>query len=843
MLRLLPACLFFAAWGFAFAAGQLMPVWGPVTGSWLVAVPAFFAVFILPGFLLDRVAGIKQLSGAASVEGLARAFAISVGLFGVLGLVADIIGRPLADVIVVLLAFGTAIAFLPQGLGRPALDSVSLEASTTGPALEAPAWPLWTKIAIGLAVVLLVAMAAGGENIARDRMWYLAYISRIPIDPTVNWREPFFGIARWPFRFVDNAWIFSLGVWKALGNLPGIFFFERILPVLLAPLVVFAWLGLSRSVFTSPARAVGGLLGTLAILTATRFPFFSPSEYAFFNRVSEDKFVACLILAPICLSMLIDYLRSRRRAGFFAPPALALALAGLALSHALVYLSFLICMVFVVALLALRGELKRPWRLFAGACAAALAALPAGLIGMHAVHQAVKTIAPLVLYRHFPTHPVVRSHLRMERLLDFQPGGPIVAPHLLADPLLLTALAGLLLAFVYRRKFWGGFILVTALPALLISFTPFLAPAFGSFVLPWMIYRELWAVPFGFMLAVVFMSGWVRLGPKLALGFLLAALSIGQVDWMRLNPSNWLRVNSELSLDSDTRELLGRIAELPAWSVIMTGAGLSELIPAYTGRHVAAISDRGTIVFVGFRQQAEARLRSRAAVLGLRGGNLGFRNQHAAHLDVTHTVWEKKDCDRKAAEIFRNATYTLCAERSQRSRVSSMPRTTAVAQARAGGSRAATIGDGLVCTPPPHTTAKDGTRTWRRLSRWSAEQIAINCRASFPQALDGGFVRIELKIPHADESLVYRIRTKTIAGKLRRRHGAIDFRENPRGEIRLPADGVRKLSLRLTPAFLPYLHLKALEIRSSAPISLNEKPNHSRSIPRMTSKTSSSVRR
>ena len=793
-----------------------MPIWGSVAGSWLVGVPAFLAVLILPGLLITRVGGIKRLTGAAAVEGITRAFAVSIGLFGMLGLVADLAGRPLADVIGVALALGTAVAFLPEGLGRPALDSLSLETSGDRLPLHAPRWPAWTKVAIAITVVVVVAMAAGGENIARDRMWYMAYISRISVDPIVNWREPFFGLSRWPFRFVDNAWIFCLGIWKTLGHLPGIFFFERILPVLLAPLVIFAWLGLARSVFVSPGRAVGGLLATLAILTATRFPFFSPTEYSMFNRVSEDKFVAYLILFPVCLSILIDYLRSRQRAGFFAPVAIALALTGLALSHALVYLTFLICAVGVTGLLILRGDVLRPWRVVVSAAVAALAALPAGWIGMRAAAQTVKTIDPLVLYRQFPAHPVVRSHLRMERLLDFQPGGPIVAPHLLADPLLLAALAGLVLAFAYRRELWGAFVLVTALPALLISFTPFLAPAFGRVVLPWMIYRELWGIPFGFMLASVFMTGWARPGARVALGCLLAMLSIGHVDWARFKPTNWSRLNSELALDSDTRELLDHIAQLPSWSVVMTGAGLSELIPAYTGRHVAAISDRGTVVFVGFRQEAEARLRSRAAVMGLRGGNLNFRSQHAANLDVTHTVWEKKSCDRKAAEIFRNATYTLCAERSPRTRVCHMPRTTAVAQARAGGSPIATIGHGLVCTPPPHTTAKDETRTWRRLSRWSAQQITIDCRASFPQPLDGGYVRIELKIPHADESLVYRIRMKTIAGRLRRRHGAIDFRGNPYGEIRLPADGVRKLSLRLTPAFLPYLHIKDLEIRSSA---------------------------
>ncbi len=827
MVRLLPGILFYASWGYALTAGQLIPVLGTIAGTWAVGVPAFFGIAILPGYLLDRAAGMRKFLGAHPLETLPRSFAISIGILGLFGLIANLAQGSLGDVLVAVVALGTAVAFLPYGIGTPALDATALENRRARPHLAVTRWPRWTGLVLAALTLLLVVMAAGGENIARDRMWYLAYVTRIPLEPTVTWSEPFFGTPHWPFRFVANAWIFTLAAWKSIATLPGIFFFERVLPVLLTPLVVFAWLGLARSVFVRPERALGGVLGTVSILLATRFPFFSPVDYAFFNRVGEDKFIAYLILFPICLSMLIDYLRTRRRAAVLFPAAFGLALMGLGLSHALVYLTLLICAAGLIAWQMICGGGARPTRLALAGVALGAAAAPAGWFGMKAATRSFMAIDPIRLLREFPDHPVVRSHIRMDRLIDFEPGGPIVNPGLLADPLLLTALLGLGLAYLHRRTLWGGFVLACAVPALVVSFVPFIAPAYGGFVLPWMVYRALWGMPMGFMLAVVFMDGpaffsresahdrtpVMARGAIIALAVTLALVSARNVDWTRLDRDSLVAINTVLPLDQETREMLAAVSSLPSWSLVMTGAAMSEIIPAYTGRRVAAIADRGTTVFVGSWRGAEARMRSQAAVLGLRGGSLGMRSQHGAHVYATHTLWAGEGCDRKGIEVFRNKRYTLCADRMQRSRVAGMKRSRAAAPAQPTGISVAEIGDKLSCTPAARTVSAAGVRTWRRASRWTAQQISVACRASFDPPLQGGSVRIELNLPHSRESLVYRIRSKTADGKHGRVQGAVDFFGNPRAEIALPGEAISKLSLRIAPALLPYLHIKALEVR------------------------------
>jgi hypothetical protein len=46
------------------------------------------------------------------------------------------------------------------------------------------------------------------------------------------------------------------------------------------------------------------------------------------------------------------------------------------------------------------------------------------------------------------------------------------------------------------------------------------------------------------------------------------------------------------------------------------------------------------------------------------------------------------------------------------------------------------------------------------------------------------------------------------------KQGVLEFRDNPYGELALPAGAVRRVTLRLVPAFLPYLNVRALELRS-----------------------------
>ena len=75
-------------------------------------------------------------------------------------------------------------------------------------------------------------------------------------------------------------------------------------------------------------------------------------------------------------------------------------------------------------------------------------------------------------------------------------------------------------------------------------------------------------------------------------------------------------------------------------------------------------------------------------------------------------------------------------------------------------------------------------------------------------------MRIALNLPKASEALVYHAAVEMSDGKVLRRQGIIEFRENPNAELILPRGMIRKVRVRLVPAYLPYLNASALDLRS-----------------------------
>ncbi len=794
-----------ALWAVSFVGGQLMPVLNPAAGIWLVGIPAFAAVLVMPGYLLDRLVGGATDDQAHPLETLARAFAASIGILAVLGLVAHVTRGSLHLVMAELLAVTLILALVAPARRKRI---------TTG-------WTRASSTLVALIIVVVCVMAAGGENIARDRMWYLAYAARLPLNETLSWSEPFFGGPVWIHRFIANGWILALSAWAELGNLPTPAIFQRVAPVLLSALLVASHLSFSRALFGAGNRAVMGLVCTLAVFFATSFPFMSPTHHAFFDRIAEDKFVALMVLLPVLLAFLLDYMRQADANPLRGLPLLCALAGALALTHALIYLLAILGFLAWWAWALLN---RNPLPLLRSALVAIVilgAAAPPAWFGHRAVHQQLRSPAHENIYGQNKTHPIVRAHVRMDRLVEFEPGGPIANPRLIAEPLLALAMLGVLACLTRRREPWSALLVSNALGGMALAYCPWIAPAFGEAVLPWMIYRGLWLVPFGALLAAAVLEGSRAIapvgastrGPALLAVLLIVFLSFDKLPVDRLDPRSLWRINTELGFGRDTEELFTELRKLPSWSVIATGSGLSELIPAHTGRHVAAISDRGTVVFAGPRPRSEKRLRAIAAVVGLRGGSLKLRNQLAARYNVTHVVYAGGKCDRKSIEIFSNDSYTLCAEPTRRSRVSRLLRSTATAGSEPSRSKVAAIDDGLSCRPAPDSMDEDsGVRSWRRGSRWSAENVAIDCLATFEEPVNGLKLRVELALPHAHEAVVYRIRTRTSSGTSLKRQGALEFKGNPYGELELPGHWVEKVRVRLAPAYLPYLNVRTLEL-------------------------------
>jgi hypothetical protein len=811
-----------AAWGGA----MLVPA-----GSWPASLCAFAAVALLPGWFLDAALEGNSKhgdSGPTALERPARAFALSVAAATLLGFVAAAAGAGIAVVIWGQLAV-TGIALLAGYTSR------ATRTCRPVPTHEPSPWPCVTIIATAAA---FATMALGAPNIARDRMWYMAYLTDLAGGGALDWAEPFLGTGHVLARFAYNGCLLTLAAWQRLAEIGPLLLFEHHAPLLLALLMVSATLALSRALFGPGRPAAVVTCTSLWVVLATRFPFFAPDRYPLFGRLPEDKTVALLILLPVALGVCVDHLRTvgpRPASRYLLPGGMLLAVAA---SHAIVYLLLLLSIVaLAVAFIARAG--CRPRDAAAAVALASVVAAGPALVGFVARGQIVELPATASAFADLSTHPVVRSHDRMQRLVDLPGGGPIVDPSLLAEPLLLfCVVGGLFVSIARRREAWATFLLVATAIFTVLAFTPWLSPAFGRLVVPWMAYRTLWGIPFGLLLGATLLEGPTLVGlpgrsrapAALILTSLVAAISWTSVPWSRLafpaSTGERSTPRSGLVLSEDTRAILREIATLPPDTIVAAAPGFAEVVPALAGRKVLAFSDRGTVVFAGSLHEAQRRMRAAAALVGLRGGSRRMRNRIVGAYGVTHTVYDGHGCDRRAAPIARAGSLRLCAERVREHAKRFLPLSTAVATASARGALIARLGPAagsdtqhalFDCRPAPVENKVTGSALralhWKRDSRWTAKPVTVDCVARPLVAERGGRLRIAMVLPRANEAIVYRISMFTEQGMIIRKHGALDFRGNPDGEIRLPDVTSRKLRVRLAPAYLPYLNVEALEWR------------------------------
>lgn len=781
------------------AALWLVALASPLGLAAEAAWAASAALLLLPGHLLDR-----RLGGCPHpLEAPARSLALSVGLISVAAPLVSLAGGSMNSLLVVMVL---ATSFLCLAPARAPEDH--------GETLGVP-----LVLALLALAAVVTALAAGSEAIARDRMWYMAYLTALAERPALDWSDPMLASGAVVWRFAHNGWLAALAAVQGLSSAKPTMVFETTAPVLLAALSVSASLSLARRVFGSGPRAVAATALAALVLLATTWPFFSPDRYPPFGRLAEDKTMALVVLMPVAMAMFLSLVGEKRRStGAFV--LFALVLAAIATAHAMVYLIVLITTLAFSACRLMfdrRGEHGIRDHLAPLLVVAALACVPA-----YTGTQARMPLAgQAVMSEADPLHPALRSHIRMARQLTLPVGGPVTHPRLLADPLLVAALAGLWLAWRRRRTVEGCYLLAASLPFLALAFTPWLAPLFGRLVLPWMIYRALWALPFGFLLLVLLAEGAALLArpgggsraPRLMAVALVLAIALPRIEWAA--PLQGPGGGRQL-LDADGWALMSAITELPETSLVAAAPGLAELVPALAGRSVLAFSDRGTAFFSGSAESAARRLEANAVINGLAGGSRRLRNATISAFGVTHSVVALGPCRHRSVSVFKAGPLVLCMEREHRVRRLRLRRARAAAARQSGRERVAALGaaaDGipLACKPRPERAA-GGTFQWRRNSRWSADQLAVECIAEFPEPLRVERMRVVAKLPHANESLVYRLETTTETGAHLSRQGTIEFHGNPRAEIPVPGHWSTRVTIRLVPSHLPYLNLVTLEL-------------------------------
>ena len=672
--------------------------------SWIRAFASFLAVLVLPGLMLRR-----SLLGSETTrpEEPALALALSIGVIGVLGVGCSVLRLSITALNIALAAVSVLAAVAPKYLGASA--SATTTESDGPPTLVTRA----TFMAIVLLTLATIALAAMDVSIARDRMWYAAYVTRLASGNVLDWRDPVLGSGRIIWRFACNAWLLGLASWSALADVRAPWLIERCAPPLLVAIVPAAAYSFAHALFRKRDTALFTTLCTLVVLLASKYPYFAPEHTPLFIRLVEDKTAALLLLAPVATALALRSFTGDRRAGARQWIALSLVMIAVALAHGIVHLivciSVAACAAWAVAAKAIRARNAAP----VVAITAFLALLPLAL-GVAARRDALHVKGSrAALAGSTAVDPVVRAHLRMHRLHDLPAGGPIVEPELLADPVLVAAIIGIAAAAESSGTLWGAYASSTTLVFLALAFLPYVAPLFGRMVVPWMAYRALWGIPFGLLLA----AGLMRLTPAfaspgsrrarneaIAVVALLTAVGLGSSPWYRLWESE-----TRLAPDAATLTLLDVIEALPGDSVIAAAPGLSELIPAYSGRSVLAFADRGTAAFAARRGEAERRLRANAAVIALHGSARGARLRLLAAHHVTHVVLERDRCEHGMRAIYADGRFTICEVTaggthtathfdSSRADAHWIPQPS-VSRPAAPGDVVAALPDGITCAP------------------------------------------------------------------------------------------------------------------------------------------------
>jgi hypothetical protein len=290
MKRPLVATLAVAAWAGAWALPwQGLLDFVPSLRSALALV-----LFGVPGFcvyvLLDDG---RRASAAARLPG---GLLLSVTVTGALGFAGSVAGLPTAIVDAGLWSAGAL------GLGLLAMRGE----------LRIPRWRGGRPRALdalALAVVMLTAARLClAPAMGADDMTYVARMTWFQQSPTLSFRGIVFGgeqlisprdwLAFWPL---------CEAVIGSLGDVHGVQLTTLYLGPLLAPLAVLAVADLARALGLSRrfAVAAAALQVTILLLLHTRD---QPGRH-FFERLTEDKFLALYVLAPAVVRLVTDVLR------------------------------------------------------------------------------------------------------------------------------------------------------------------------------------------------------------------------------------------------------------------------------------------------------------------------------------------------------------------------------------------------------------------------------------------------------------------------------------------------------------------------------------------------------
>lgn len=543
-----PALLLIVAWLAVIAGG---PLWLPPQASaWLT----FVGLFIAPGLLLGDLA-TRRLD-LDWVERLALAFPLGMALLSVPGITALLLHWTITS-----LATGWMIASTAVVVIWLVWTGQQLMVGRAAPPTRTP----WRRDEIVLLLLLALAFVWLLPTLTLYKIDGDAYaVNSFAADALaglpLNQHEPLFGKDLGPgVRMVFNQSLPMAYLWSHFSGIEpnALTAVGSRAPVALLALLAAYMLG--RAVGADLPEPVNGrrfglLVASIQLLVYTAAPFLRGDNVSlfFFERTTADKFMVPVTMLPVIFALVMLFFRRGAWGAWIAAALvafavsaihpliaamLALGLGSFAAVHFLVNLrggtearAARLRVLWVGGLIAVTMCLPLVQLVLARGEAPLAASYPRSLDGWPVGYRMVPAlpfvqVPTLDVYGPLPelsqldaeevnaaTNPflVWRFAVNMERrrLLLFSLDHYISDPNIILEPVYLLSILLLpLLIPGMRRRLGAQFALGAVAGILMVMFNPVLTPLIGSLVMPWILWRFVWMLPYALILALAAAPG------------------------------------------------------------------------------------------------------------------------------------------------------------------------------------------------------------------------------------------------------------------------------------------------------------------------------------------------
>ncbi|HEX2729778.1 MAG TPA: DUF6077 domain-containing protein, partial [Rubrobacteraceae bacterium] len=275
-----------------------------------VAAPVRFLctmlLFMVPGVMVSRWFLREWSAGAAVVP---VAFAISAGMFGILGVPMLMLNTSL-NLYLISCAVIVGV-FLVAGIART-LAGASSEAEKGDVQADDSAGLLWGPFAL-LAAALTCVSWTKIPNLYDDMWVYLSYVRAFMGDEPLARYEPYFGELTGLARLKINGWMLEQAALARVSGLDPVVMVIKYLNPALVVVALLAFYSLARTLFKNNTAAVlaGCLYALYFLVQLSESVLPAGSEFAV--RLAEDKYAARFLFLPLALVAAVLFLRSRRR--------------------------------------------------------------------------------------------------------------------------------------------------------------------------------------------------------------------------------------------------------------------------------------------------------------------------------------------------------------------------------------------------------------------------------------------------------------------------------------------------------------------------------------------------